>query len=510
MPSGYAKEHSLDIPHINCIEFPLKVNNLDKALDLCGGEKRIINSLHDENTNPLELRFTSNVHEHPITAKVSNHEQVLIKISVPKKLLDSNNGNIQKTLQDIHEKNKKPIHVAPIAIINKSFRFREMSDFQYQTSSSKFSNQVDKAIHELKYDQITSLDVFTQDLKPWEYDLQEEELFDLPPPPRFSSIPLPFNFNYKKNSATITKEGKITTRNKHIKLHSIIIKWTDQPPKGPSSELLTQLKIFRLQQKDNAFFKDILETISRIQHLFSVKPIWIRKHLEAILPVSLKPCLKYALPQVAYTYTKGPWRQAYVKFGIDPKTSPEYSIYQTEGFRVPKFNKVIPKTFVSENPTGVSKIFKFTGEEVPVSLLFKLEDIIDPVIANLLKNDVLKDTVDFESGWFTTLTMLKLRRLMRYKLRKLVEGSAIDPDKIDYIVNKLQLNEETIVDNVEEEDDDNEDEEDDEELENDYELDINDSNYQEILDYLKKFNPQGAEELGKLSGVLKQANIDLD
>jgi general transcription factor 3C polypeptide 5 (transcription factor C subunit 1) len=521
MSSNYAKEHSLDIPHISCIEFPLKVNNIDRAFAMVGGEKRITDSIHDETTHPLELRFTKNIHEHPVTAKVTTHEQLLVKISVPKKLLETNKRNIQKTLLDIHERDKKPIHVTPVAIINKTFRFREMSDFQYQTANSKFAQQVDSSVHSLNYNNIKKLDVYSQDLKPWEYAIPEQELFDLPPPPKFSSIPLPFNFNYKKNSATITKEGKITTRNKHIKLHSIIIKWSEQPPKGPSPELVTQLKIFEAQQADNIFFKDILETLKILHALFEKKPIWIRKHLEAVLPVSLKPCLKYSLPQIAYTYTKGPWRQAYIKFGIDPKSSPKYAVYQTEGFRVPNFSKSLPKGFISEVPNGVSKVFKFNGDELPVSLLFQIQNITDPMVKDLLSKSEIRTVVDFNDGWYDSLTIAKLRALMRYKLRTLVDGTVLNEKKVDHILYKMELSEadqekeegeEDNEEDGEEEENNNEDQEelDEEELEKEYELDITDANYDEIMKYLKKLNPKGAEELGKLSGLLKQANIDLD
>lgn len=506
MSKQYAKEHSLDIPHYSCIEFPLKVNNVDRAIEMVGGKEAIIRSVQDEKTTPLELRFSKSHYEHPVNAKVNTHEQVLIKISVPKTELEKNGGNIQRTLKSIHDKEKKPIHITPIAIINKTFRFREMSDFQYQIQNNQFVRDIDESIHDLRYNNIKKLE-FKQDLEPWAPE--ESGLFELPAPPRLSSIPLPFNYQYKKNAATVMKEGKLTTRNKHIKLHSIIIKWNDEIPIKPSRQLLNQLELFQ-KDKANVFSADVLQTLDYITKLFNDKPIWIRKHIEAILPVHLKQCLKYALPQVAYTFTKGPWRQAYIKFGVDPKSSSDYAKYQTENFRVPKFVQSVPKGFISEVPNGVSRIFKFDGEELPSSLLFQLENLTDSLVVELLKKGTFREECDFYDGWYDSLTMAKLRRLMRYKLRTLVEGGRLDETRVDYIINKLQIQDEKedLQDQPEPEEELDFDEG--EYDEEDYDLDITEANYEEILKYLERFNPRGAQELRALGNVIRQRDLDLD
>ncbi|ODV76551.1 transcription factor TFIIIC subunit TFC1 CYBJADRAFT_14206 [Cyberlindnera jadinii NRRL Y-1542] len=508
MSKQYAKEHSLDIPHVSCIEFPLKVQNVDKAIGLVGGESAIIKACQDDSSHPLELRFTNNIYEHPVNAKVNTHEQILIKISLPKSVLKANAGNVQRSLQQLHSVHSKPIHITPVAIINKTFRFREMSDFQYQMSNSPFAQKVNKSIHSLNYTEICSLGL-DEDLKPWAPN--ENGLYDLPPPPRFSSIPLPFNYHYKKNAATVLKEGKLTTRNKHLKLNSSIIKWEDQPPTGPSEESKQQLEFFQ-SHSDNLVYKDVLDALEIIRKLFEIRPIWIRKHLEANLPVHLKTCFKYALPQVSYTYTKGPWRQTYIRFGVDPKSSAEFSRYQTEGFRVPGFNKTVPKGFVSEVPNGVSKIFKFTGVELPHSLHFQLEDIVDEQVCLLLSHAKLRTECDFHDGWYDSTTMARLRKLMRYKLRCLMDGTTMDPEKVDYFINKLEVTEREGDADEDHDDADDDDQCDDlhlgdEEGEEDGEIDVGESNFEDIINYLEKHNPRGASEIAHLTCLLRQGNI---
>lgn len=501
-----AKEHSLDIPHISCIEFPLKVKNVDKAFDMVGGKDNVIQSCLDEN-NPLELRFTNNLYEHPVNAKVNKREHVLIKLSLPKKEFQEHGRNVQKTLEHIHQSGKKPVQMTPLAIVNKTFRFREMSDFQYQVKNSDFVKQVNGSIHSLNYDNIKNLK-FEQDTKPWDYDNKKLKLFDLPPPPRFSSIPLPFNYHYKKNAATIVKEGKVTRKNKHIKLNSIIIKFSEEAPMGPSDELKAQLQIFQKGQ-DNPFFKDVIATLEILRKLFDEKPIWIRKHLEAVLPLHLKPCLKYSLPQISYSFTKGPWRQSYIKLGIDPRTSPKYGKYQTEGFRVPNYFQKIPKGFMSEVPNGVSSSFQFNGTQIPLSLSFQLENITDSDVQELLLKADIRKECDFQDGWYDTLTMFRIRRLMRYKLKVLVDGGRYEPEKIDHLMNKIQVPEVLDKEQEREQPESDSGEEEDYDEFDDYEIDVKDANPDEIVKYLEKFNERGAEEVKNLTSLIKQKDLDI-
>lgn len=504
MSKQYAKEHSLDIPHVSCIEFPLKVKNVDRAIGMVGGREAIIRACQDENASPLELRFTQSVYEHPVNAKLNQDEQILVKISLPKRVLTANNGNVQRALNQLHQEQKKSVHVTPVAIINKTFRFREMSDFQYQTGSSEFAKAIDQSIHALNYTKISELQ-FKEDLTPWAAG--PDGLFDLPPPPRFSSIPLPFNYHYKKNSATVMKEGKLTTRNKHIKLHSTIIRWEDPTPQEPSEELRQQLSLFE-QNSQNVLYKDILETVALLRTLFEHKSIWIRKHLEAVLPIHLKQCLRYALPQVSYTYTKGPWRQAYIRFGADPKSSSDFARYQTEGFRVPGFKKIVPRGFISEVANGVSSIFKFNGDELPHSLYFQLENLVDIQVQQLLSKGKLNDECDFHDGWYDSVTMARLRRLMRYKLRCIMDGVVMDEERLDYIINKMEVQESQQGDDGEG-DIDVEDEDEDQDEDEHYELDTSEASYEEILAYLEKKNPRGANEVRKLAGLIRQGDVDL-
>ena len=148
-------------------------------------------------------------------------------------------------------------------------------------------------------------------------------------------------------------------------------------------------------------------------------------------------------------------------------------------------------------------------------MLLQLENITYPMVRESLEDASTRKAPDFNHGWYDSLSMLKLRRLMRYKLRALVDGAVLDMEKVDYILNKLELNEAQQKEEEAENNDavDEEDEYgvlDEEELEDDYEMDISDADYGEIMKYLEKFNPRGAQELGKLSGILRQASLELD
>ena len=38
--------------------------------------------------------------------------------------------------------------------------------------------------------------------------------------------------------------------------------------------------------------------------------------------------MRFRLPQLAYYFTKGPWRSCYISFGYDPRQSTDARLYQ--------------------------------------------------------------------------------------------------------------------------------------------------------------------------------------
>ncbi|KAJ8346724.1 hypothetical protein SKAU_G00281250 [Synaphobranchus kaupii] len=67
--------------------------------------------------------------------------------------------------------------------------------------------------------------------------------------------------------------------------------------------------------------------------MFERRPIWSRNAVKANLDIQPDK-LKLLLPYVAYYMLTGPWRSLWVRFGYDPRKSPEAKIYQVLDFRI--------------------------------------------------------------------------------------------------------------------------------------------------------------------------------
>lgn len=77
------------------------------------------------------------------------------------------------------------------------------------------------------------------------------------------------------------------------------------------------------------------ETIQVLETLFTARPAWTRRGLRnSLTTLEQRHSLRHAIPYVGYIFRSGPWRDAIVKLGHDPRSSPDYRIYQTAMFRL--------------------------------------------------------------------------------------------------------------------------------------------------------------------------------
>ncbi|KCV67460.1 hypothetical protein H696_06099 [Fonticula alba] len=71
-----------------------------------------------------------------------------------------------------------------------------------------------------------------------------------------------------------------------------------------------------------------LETLRQLRQLFEERPIWLRKSLFGRLPRTDTRLFKQLISLVAYTFTRGPWKFCWVRFGYDPRKDPASRLYQ--------------------------------------------------------------------------------------------------------------------------------------------------------------------------------------
>lgn len=343
----YAKEYTLDIPRIPTIEIPLKVSaeaqSVSKAVEMCGGLSNIKEVLSSRDEAGLELHLnpetdengsTDFFNEHPIIGRrVPNRdESVLLKISLPKGTLAKHNDNLRKAIESISD--QKKLRVLPVAIINNSIRFREMSDFQIRLDNVPSAKEYKDSFQSLRWDNFKEYveGIPDYDTKPFEnlnsaivdrntrlpsYDWQ------LPPIPRFSMVNIPYVYKFRSNPyAKKSDSGESSVKGTYIKNYQQLVYDFNTETGIPTEPQLELQNIYKTAKetgvypgtgKDLKFLEKLEQCLEIIQNLFEKRPIWVKRHIDGIVPIDLHPTLKVALSLCSYRFTKGPWRNSYIK-----------------------------------------------------------------------------------------------------------------------------------------------------------------------------------------------------
>ncbi|CUM49236.1 uncharacterized protein AC631_01156 [Debaryomyces fabryi] len=560
-----AEKHSMDIPHVAAVELPLIVKNEDKAIEMIGGKEkiyRVVNALdkpintsgHSTNDNVLELRLRNDPFHHPIQSLMNTNEKVLLKVSIPKKSIpkdyykNPSNYTVKQLLEINEAKNNASHKVQPVAIINKTFLFKAMADFQVSTKNNALVQEFNESVLNVQsYQGLKKyFDKHEQFSGILDYKLPEKYLnndHQLPPPPVFSPIRFPFDYKYQKNPlTTIVKDAnsgevRVVSKKNTQKLYTIIIDfYTENIPNQAAPELLKNYEtLLNTNLAVNSLDYNLLECIKWLKSIFDIKPIWLRKQLEDIVPQEMRRVIKQALPYVSYIYKSGPWRFCNVKFGVNPKENRSFWKHQSEYFRIPglHFNvasssnpqRIIPNSIEDRNENGalaVSDYLLFTGLKLPRTVTYQVGDILDTDIISLIQSaqeklgdGFYRDVSDFQDGWINKQTMETIRRIIRYKLSKIVKEEPIESAKVEKIINTdFTENEDAMeVDVLEEDeikpqgDEDVEEEEEDEEND-DMESALDPSVTEEnVLSRLNTIDDSSANKLEGLLGFIKQDSL---
>lgn len=510
-------KYSMDIPHVAAVEYPLIINNSAKATSMIGGKAKISKVVNSSENGPniLELKLRNDAFHHPIQSSFSSNEKILLKISIPKKSLPKDFDK-KRIRELINAENSTQIKLNPVAIIDKTYLFKSIADFQINTKNNKTVQQFNRLF--LNLNNFTDIDNFFQShdglVNLQDFITTEKDYFvnvdhELPPPPVFSSIRFPFDYKYQKNPYTTavkdvtSGEIKVVSTRNTVKLYTKMVDFGSEVPLLPNEKLVESLK-------ELAEDSGLLKCIEWLRTLFEVKPIWLRKQLEDLVASeddsSKSKHLKQAIPYVLYLYKSGPWRFCNIKYGVDPQSHSDFWVYQSEYFRIPglKFKKnrevqrVVPTTIKAVTSTIlISELLFFNGISLPSTVTFQIGDLLDLDITTILEDhqksmtkDFLRDKVDFQDGWINRQTMQVVRRIVRYKLNRIAKDEPLDQNKIYKIINTDYTEEE---EDEEEEDGVVEDEEEEEEEE------------EGVVDertILTKLDEVNYEILGKLEGLL--------
>lgn len=127
----------------------------------------------------------------------------------------------------------------------------------------------------------------------------------------------------RKSSAPENMKPMKSARSKGGYLHAIIIKFGDPIPLGHSEGTLENPII----RKANTL-KKTRRNLYKLGCILSVYPIVTKNQLSSMLQCSMSDYgLTDCLPLLAYSYSEGPYRNLWIKFGVDPTRDLRYRFH---------------------------------------------------------------------------------------------------------------------------------------------------------------------------------------
>ena len=218
--------------------------------------------------------------------------------------------------------NPRNCEVEAIGSIEQTHRFRNLPDFAQSSFGSPFMQKMKDTILPFEYSKMT------------EFKLDKTRGVranaEIIPPPAWSPLTIPFNYSYRQNPGvkSLTDEwGNIVTRNMHAapKMYSSVTPFDS--PEVPSAPSLNLPPLSTLEPV-------LQDLVAQGRRLMEERPIYTRRSFPNFFPGNEwekmgTNATRFLFQYVGYTFSSGPWQNAIVKFGLDPRTDPKYRIYQT-------------------------------------------------------------------------------------------------------------------------------------------------------------------------------------
>ncbi|XP_076140755.1 general transcription factor 3C polypeptide 5 isoform X1 [Alosa pseudoharengus] len=301
---------TVSLPHTKlvCVEYPGVVINVDKMLDTIGGEKGV-SKTYSDSTKRLELRYRpKDPYCHPVYGNRYPSTNLLLRIR--RRVRKGNSQDVQ-------------ISMEILGVIETTYKFQAMADIQYLAAHSESDKSWTSLYNKVILRQPEKKEFFDQDVP----------LFL--PPPIFSRLDSTVDYYYRPD--TQHKEGygpPLASSDNLIGLsrarrphNAIFVNFDDKEvPSEPLEAAKVNWKKVSIHPSEKRAEEEILK-------LFERRPIWSRNAVKANMDVHPEK-LKLLLPYVAYYMLTGPWRSMWVRFGYDPRKTPEAKIYQVLDFRI--------------------------------------------------------------------------------------------------------------------------------------------------------------------------------
>ncbi|KAL2880938.1 tau 95 subunit of transcription factor TFIIIC [Colletotrichum sp. CLE4] len=463
-PSPSSKDGSNSAPRFSipkrtmgAVEIPMIVMNLDRTEKAFGNVSSFQNILDSErNTIPFYLNPESPFRR-PIMSHSATSHNVVLKVTVPKRtgrkrkrgtdgpwegevdmrdvprasptaeaIYSRSRLDNPKLLRRKMRDNIDSYGVEAVGVIKHTHRFRGMADFHWGLEQSPF---ISRFMNQVMPGDINKM----RDFK-FVDGVDKGPNVDIVPPPVWTPMTLPFIYNYSQNPYVRTEldqTGQAQLINTQLPtLIGYFLKADQYPiPPGP-------------QTPYDGSDEEVTYCIARMLEAMEERPIWTRRSLMNKLGSVVRNAnvMKRCVGYVGYQFRGGPWRDAIIKYGVDPRNDPSFRTYQTMIFNMRKlqaghigetWHAIRSLRTEQRQPQGDNhESHVFDGKSYWTDgKVWQICDITDPLIANIFATAPQRPEVDiYNSGWYHQGTWAKVKGIMKTKMIAIQFGRKLTDD----------------------------------------------------------------------------------
>ncbi|KAJ4993550.1 RNA polymerase iii transcription factor [Stagonosporopsis vannaccii] len=438
---------------VSAIEHPCIVKNVDKGITSLGGSLKLSKGLRSKlETNTSiegddELKKLISVSLRPndpfakrllSTAVTTNN--LLLKVTVPKRTGRKRKrgtagpflaedepqrasdtyieaSDIYRRLQD----NASNYKVAFAGVVDETHRFRAMPDLQYAASQNDVMVGLRTYVLPARYGDLKRYNVNTA--------AGADFTKSVGPSAEFLQMPIAFNYKFQQNAyVKYTNQGEINLQKRFQYNSYIILKPTDDTvPTQPKPTL----------QPVSSLTPYLQTLVGQIQDLLKERPIITRHMLYNKLGWDKRTRLRQAAVYCGYFFESGPWREALIAWGVDPRKDPEYRKYQTVSFM--SYKKRGTARHHDAFDKHVQELSRMTAEQLEHQHIFdgihasetgntfQFCDVTDPLLAKMLATDNIRTTcAPTFQGWYHVGTWAKATVILKDKMNTIISGAVPD------------------------------------------------------------------------------------
>jgi general transcription factor 3C polypeptide 5 (transcription factor C subunit 1) len=249
---------------------------------------------------------------------------------------------------------------------------------------------------------------------------------DLPLPPILSAMQIQQLYFYRQSSAVKIREAPDGTKTTYTVTASKRIRRpfvdfdTEHVPAGPESDLPPELELSR----------DIQKLIHKLRAELKKRPAMSRRAQLNYCGVESEYNLRYAWGYVGYLFRSGPFKDALIRFGFDPRIDPQCRIYQTMSIQLPPDSgrERLHRPAMLARKLDSEGTHIFNGEDFYTdSKVWQICDVTDPLLKGIADQAPFPTEYDpLTSGWYPNGTWALYAAIMKDKISSLTAGKERD------------------------------------------------------------------------------------